>query len=218
MKKNSKFRLACPNWNFSLESQLYIDDNDIECIEEWKWVKNHKWLYEISNIGRLKTHNWRGVGRTMIVTPKMDADGYLWYRMSKNNKKTMLKVHRIVALHFIPNPKKLPEVNHKNGVKLNNKPSNLEWSTHADNMAHFGKHIYKKGQWGGFNNARSIMSKKDVTDIRNGVYDNLTTSQLSRKLGVNWCTIDRIRKGISYTGIKQKDGCGIHPKWAKDKK
>lgn len=56
--------------------------------------------------------------------------------LSKNFKEATKKVHRLVAMAFIPNPNNLPQVNHKDGNKLNNCVDNLEWITNYDNMQH----------------------------------------------------------------------------------
>lgn len=78
-------------------------------------------------------------------------NGYKEYRLSKNNQKFGFYAHRLVAEHFIPNPENLPVVNHKDGNKLNNDISNLEWVSYAENVLHahsnklIGKH--KKAEY-----------------------------------------------------------------------
>ena len=59
--------------------------------------------------------------------------GYLYVVLSKNGKKHYLRLHRVIAKTFIPNPKGLPEVNHKDEDKTNNRVDNLEWCTPHDN-------------------------------------------------------------------------------------
>ena len=59
--------------------------------------------------------------------------GYLYVVLSKNNKKHYLRLHRVIAETFIPNPDNLPEVNHKDEDKTNNRADNLEWCTPHDN-------------------------------------------------------------------------------------
>lgn len=64
-------------------------------------------------------------------------NGYRYYRLSKNGKKTMFYAHRLVADTFIPNPDNLPVINHKNGNKLDNSVNNLEWVTYSQNTKHW---------------------------------------------------------------------------------
>lgn len=74
---------------------------------------------------------------------------YLFVTLSKNNKGKMFSVHRLVAIMFIPNPLGKPEVNHKWGIKTDNRASELEWNTTSENIKHSYKmrlHIIPKKQ------------------------------------------------------------------------
>lgn len=76
-----------------------------------------------------------------LVTDKelkgsISENGYKYYRLSKDGKKKMFYAHRLVAQHFLDNPDNLPVVNHKDGNKLNNNVSNLEWVTQSENVSH----------------------------------------------------------------------------------
>lgn len=70
--------------------------------------------------------------------------GYRYYRLSKNGKKKMVYAHRLVAETYIPNPDNLPVVNHKDGNKLNNNVSNLEWVTYSENTKHWRQNTEQK--------------------------------------------------------------------------
>lgn len=76
----------------------------------------------------------RGVSRKL--RPWISKHGYALVDLSVNKKVTHKSVHRLVALAFIPNPDNKPEVNHKDGDKLNNSAANLEWNTKSENIAH----------------------------------------------------------------------------------
>ena len=81
--------------------------------------------YFVSNIGNVKSIK---NGKEKILKPVKDKDGYLTVFLSKNSKVKVYKIHRLVALVFIPNPNKLPQVNHKKSKeKDNNCVDNLEW-------------------------------------------------------------------------------------------
>lgn len=72
-----------------------------------------------------------------ILKGSVGENGYKYYRLSKDNKKKMFYAHRLVAEYFLPNPDNLPVVNHKDGNKLNNHVSNLEWVSYSENSYHW---------------------------------------------------------------------------------
>jgi hypothetical protein len=75
------------------------------------------------------------------ICERIDRGGYRTCRLSKNGQTRTFFVHRLVALHFVPNPYNLPFVNHKNGNKMDCSSKNLEWCTHSHNV----RHAYKNG-------------------------------------------------------------------------
>ena len=101
-------------------------------MEKWRDVVGYEGLYEVSSLGRIKRN-----GR--IKKPHVDHGGYLTVWLSKHSVQKCLKVHRIVAIAFIPNPKNKATVNHINGVKTDNRVENLEWATHSENIIHANK-------------------------------------------------------------------------------
>lgn len=106
--------------------------------ENWVPVSGFEGLYEVSNLGRLKSYKMFRDGRVLRLTDK--TGGYIrvvLQGVGKNRKS--IGLHRLVALHFIPNPDELPEVNHIDGNKQNNVVSNLEWCTRQYNAAHARK-------------------------------------------------------------------------------
>ncbi len=106
----------------------------------WKKIPNYS-RYEASIFGEIRTHDWKGHGLTKIMSPSKDARGYLRTMLKRNDGVThTIKVHRIIASTFILNPKNKSSVNHKNGIKDDNRVENLEWSTHIENMKHAKEH------------------------------------------------------------------------------
>ena len=96
-------------------------------IEQWKPVKGYEELYEVSNLGRVKSLNYNHTGKERILKPGKVGNGYLQVGLWKNGKEKRFLVHRLVAIAFLPNPEGLPEVNHRNEDKTNNVVSNIEW-------------------------------------------------------------------------------------------
>ena len=112
-------------------------------MEQWKPIvieKNGKvydytGIYEVSNKeGRIRSLNYNRTGRTEILKPIKNKNGYSQITLSKDGKMQRFYVHRIVAEVFIPNPDALPEVDHINRNKTDNSVENLRWSTHDENM------------------------------------------------------------------------------------
>lgn len=109
--------------------------------EEWRDIvieKNgitydYTGLYQISNLGRVKSLEKRGTNGVLykekLIYIRTDKHGYQNVYLHKNGHKTTFKVHRLVATAFIPNTKNLPVVNHKDECKTNNVWTNLEWCT-----------------------------------------------------------------------------------------
>ena len=103
-------------------------------IEKWKDIPNFNGLYQVSNNGNIKRAK-----DEYIFKKNKNSRGYRIITLTKDKKEYSLSVHRLVAEAFIPNPNNLPQINHKDGNKLNNKIENLEWCTQSENM----KHAYK---------------------------------------------------------------------------
>lgn len=103
--------------------------------EIWKDIENYYGLYQVSNIGNVKSLNYRHTGEEKIRKPSVDGKGYLIVNLFKNGKRKMLNVHRLVLMAFNPveNMDKL-EVNHKDENKKNNNLDNLEWCSRSYNI------------------------------------------------------------------------------------
>lgn len=104
--------------------------------EIWKDVKGYEGLYQVSSLGRVKSfRQWARAHKPQeyILKPSLITSGYHVVTLYKNSKREKFQVHRLVANTFIPNPEKLPCVNHKDENKLNNAADNLEWCTYTYN-------------------------------------------------------------------------------------
>lgn len=105
-------------------------------IEEWKPIIGYEGLYEVSNLGNVKSLCAGRWHKEMMRKPVKDKDGYLTVVLKKYGKYKCFKVHRLVAQAFIPNPNELPQVNHIDEDKTNNTNGNLEWCTSQYNNAY----------------------------------------------------------------------------------
>lgn len=138
--------------------------SSMENTENWKPVKGYEGIYEVSDLGRV-----RSIDRVMVF--KTGRAVLLKGRIMKQNthykgyKRLLLSngedrehghfVHRLVADAFIPNPDGLPEVNHKDENKANNRADNLEWCTHRANSQH-GSRGARIGAWHLQNSPRRV--------------------------------------------------------------
>ncbi len=118
-----------------------------------KAIVGYEEIYSIAENGRVWSHERTNVsinGKTKYeykiggkwLKPWISSKPtYVCITLYKNKKSKHHKIHRLIAQTFIPNLENKPEINHKNGIKLDNRIENLEWVTHKENM----QHAYKNG-------------------------------------------------------------------------
>lgn len=104
--------------------------------ELWKPVVGYEGLYEVSNLGRVKSLPRKGTKGGVLTPSYSNSKHYAHIPLTKNGKLRTTSLHRVVALAFIPNPENKPQVNHINGDKTNNRTDNLEWVTNKENADH----------------------------------------------------------------------------------
>lgn len=115
----------------------------------WKSIIGFEGRYEVSEHGEVKSlSRWHRNGTTgyftkeVILKPRKETKGYFHYELTRGDGTSKnFRRSRLIAIHFIPNPNNLPQVNHKNGIKTDDSISNLEWCTPSENE----KHAYRTG-------------------------------------------------------------------------
>jgi len=110
-------------------------------MEIWKDIEGYNGKYQISNYGNVRSFSkWKN---GELLKPALTTTGYYYVHLVKDGRKNTCsaRVHRLVADAFIENPNELPEVNHIDGNKLNNRVDNLEWVSRQDNI----RHAFEKG-------------------------------------------------------------------------
>lgn len=161
-------------------------------MEIWKTIFNY-YNYEISSYGRIRNING------YIRKIQTDKKGYsvISIRNYLGIRKT-LKIHRLVAIMFLDNPKNLPQINHKDGNKKNNKVDNLEWCNNSYNQKHAFLNNLQINK--GSKNPRSKLSEENVIEIRkNGKYD--TYLNISKKYKVSKSTIYSILNNKNWKNL-----------------
>jgi hypothetical protein len=108
--------------------------------EIWKDIKGYEGLYQVSNLGRVKSIHFNHSKKATEKILKLikDRDGYVDAFLYKNGKVKHFRMHRLVAKAFIPNPNNLPQINHIDENVNNNRVDNLEWCTVGYNI-NYGK-------------------------------------------------------------------------------
>ena len=165
-------------------------------MEEWRPIEGYEY-YEVSNLGRVRSwidNRWRRRSSPKVLSPHRLTKGYLGVSLSSapNVSKT-IKVHRLVAKAFIPNPDNLPMVNHKDENKTNNCVSNLEWITPKDNC-----------NYGTRNERQGLGHSKPIEqyDLEgNFIKEWDSAAQIERDLGFNHSNISKCclgRYNIAY--------------------
>lgn len=158
--------------------------------EIWRPAAGYEGRYEVSNYGRVRslTH-WHGAKEPHIISQHIGC-GYPCVYLLKNREIKEVKVHRLVALAFIPNPKNLPHVNHIDGDKRNSVRWNLEWVTPKENVAHAMRTGLFKVSYG-----HTVISDDKLHEIIGLRMLGLTYGEIGRMYGIDSSTAGSICKG-----------------------
>ena len=101
--------------------------------EIWRPIKGYEGLYEVSNLGRVKSLGNNKTKKDKILRSGIDSQGYPNIGLSKKGNRKTYNIHRIVAEAFIPNPENKRDIDHINNIKDDNRVENLRWCSHREN-------------------------------------------------------------------------------------
>lgn len=165
-------------------------------MEIWKEIKDFEGLYSISTSGRVLNILTR-----KFLSANRSKNPYLKVNLTKDKQAKTFKVHRLVAETFLPNPENKPEVNHKDGDKLNNFLSNLEWNTKKENRDHATKNNLVAISRG-IKNGNAKLSNYDIQQIKElHKTKQYTHLELSKKFGVSRSLITQIINNLIWTHL-----------------
>ena len=163
--------------------------------EIWRNIEGFE-NYQVSNLGNVKSLNYKNSGKEKLMKPMDNGWGYLFVELRKNGEGKVKTIHRLVAEAFIPNPDNLPCINHKDENKTNNRVDNLEFCTYEYNT-----------NYGTSNERRAKKLAKPVICIETGIFFS-SAMEAERQTEISNGNIKSCCKG------KRKTASGYHWKYA----
>lgn len=178
-------------------------------LETWKDIPGFEGHYQASTLGQV-----RSIDRTVlrngkpmklkgkVLKPSPTEKGYLYVNLSIESKPKPHKVHRLVALTFLPNPDDKPAINHVNNDRIDNSVQNLEWCTNQENTNHAkAQNRLAGGSSPGEQHPMSKLTADTIRRIRKDFSAGHSGKYICEKYGVSPSHASRIKHGQSWGHI-----------------
>lgn len=165
--------------------------------ETWKIITDYAdSRYSISSQGKVRNNK-----TFKILSPTIDKYGYYRVTLWNGVKRISCIVHRLIAIYFIDNPKNKATVNHKNGIKTDNRLSNLEWATTHENITHAWQNNLIQSR-PGIKHHNCKLSELDVIEIKRLVKQKVKRKIIAKMFNINKNHIYRIISGDRWKCLK----------------
>lgn len=170
--------------------------------EIWKDIPDYVGIYQVSNLGNVRSITYQGIPKIRILKPKYHHSGYVMYTLCKNKVHKNIYAHVLVARSFIPNQNNKPNINHIDGNKHNNVLSNLEWVSRSENTLHAIKYLghnpfSAKGKLGAKHHASKPILQYSLDGELLKRWDCM--SDVQRELNIKVCSIVNCASGRQKT-------------------
>ena len=162
---------------------------------EWRLIGDDK--YQVSCTGLVYSNI-----SYKILKPSVSNNGYQRVVLSFDGKKHYINMHRLVAETFLPNPDNLPQVNHKNGNKLDNNVSNLEWCTAKHNKQHAHDTGLAKGVRGSRSNLAKLTTEQAIEIITLNK-EGVSNPDIAKRFGITTNSVYRIYSGKRWPDLDE---------------
>lgn len=181
--------------------------------EIWKDIKNYEGMYQVSNLGnvrsltrRVNTFNGFRTTKGKVLKPLLSNTGYYRVDLKRNQSDNYVSIHKLVAEAFVPNPNNYTVINHKDNDRLNNYATNLEWCTQSYNV----KYAYINGnakstpgcfKKGNIPHNRKKISQYDLEGNFIKTYDSIKQASLLNNTSdsnIHFCLANKTKTAGGY--------------------
>lgn len=170
-----------------------------EIVEEWRPIAGWERHYQVSNLGRVRNVRRWSKRFNRVLKGSHAGHGYLVVNLNYEGRNERWYVHRLVATTFIPNPDNKPEVNHLKGIRTDNRASELEWATTAENILHACRVL---GSRIGSKHHLAILTESDIQPIFDALTRGASQYEIAKTFGVSRGTIQKVVERRTWIHVR----------------